>query len=94
MWLTKLVPECIARAFTPRSTLSVSKWSGENVRLAPEASPFSPGLYDSSWTPHCEAIMDSYNDTDFDEEHICKSSQVGLTEAMFNIIRYVVAVVH
>jgi phage terminase large subunit GpA-like protein len=90
-WLTALVPECLARAFAARSALTVTEWARKNVYLDKEASPTSPGYYDPDLTPYAASIADGFLDPEFKEDHTVKSTQVGITEVILNIIRYCAA---
>lgn len=91
MWKTELVPQLLQRAFKPRSGLTVTQYSRRHVFLTAKQSPSNPGYYNPDLTPYLNDIMDSFVRDDFDEEHIIKSSQSGVTEAVLNILRFAIA---
>ncbi|MDR1304272.1 MAG: phage terminase large subunit family protein [Verrucomicrobiales bacterium] len=89
--------------YKARTTDNVWQWAENNVFLDESMSPAFPGFYDSSLTPYArlaqEFATDQYTNAEFtvsgaphfDECVIMKSSQLGLTESVLNIIRYLVA---
>ena len=66
--------------------LTVSEWA-EKYRVLDESSNIS-GKWSNSITPYLVGIMDSINDPHIREIYFCKSSQVGGTEALINILGY------
>lgn len=67
--------------------LTPSAWAAENVLLDRRMTA-DPGMYSVSKTPYAEAVMDFVLTRDFDELWIQKSSRVGMTEAVLNILRW------
>lgn len=68
--------------------LTVSEWA-EKYRVLDESSNIS-GKWSNSITPYLVGIMDSINDPHIREIYFCKSSQVGGTEALINILGYLI----
>lgn len=66
--------------------LTVSKWA-EKYRVLSEASNIS-GKWSNAITPYLVGIMDAFNDPHIREIYFCKSTQVGGTEALINILCY------
>lgn len=82
---------CIIAAYRPRPTLNVWRWAEKWINLDPLASPAFPGQYDSSINPYTRFIQEFATDPYHNEFIVMKSSQSGFTEAILNIIRYLVA---
>lgn len=76
------------RLFEPPPDLLVSQWADEFRRLSPESSA-EPGEFRMAKTPFMREIVDAYNDPDVEEVIIQKSSQVGYTENLNNILGYI-----
>lgn len=77
-------------AAIPDSTLTVSQWA-EKYRIVPlerVANPSLAGNWRNETTPYLVGIMDAINDPEVNEIVFLKSSQVGGTEAISNIIGY------
>jgi len=92
MWRTLLLPEALEKEFSDSDFVRVSEWVRKNVYLTEKQSPGQAGFYNPDLTPYAIGLMDSFHDGDYDEEHIIKSAQVGITEGVpLNIIRYSVA---
>ncbi|PXV87350.1 phage terminase large subunit GpA [Lachnotalea glycerini] len=68
--------------------LTVSQWA-EKYRVLDEASAL-PGKWSNDVTPYLKEIMDSFNDPYIDEINFCKPTQVGGTEALINMVGYIV----
>ncbi len=66
--------------------LTVSQWA-EKYRVLSEASNIS-GKWSNAITPYLVGIMDAFNDPHIREIYFCKSTQVGGTEALINILCY------
>lgn len=84
---------CIAKAisgFKPPENLTVSEWADKHRRLSPESSA-ETGLWRTSRTPYLKEIMDSFNDPKVRHIVMVSSSQVGKSEAMNNIIGYIIS---
>jgi phage terminase large subunit GpA-like protein len=83
--------ECIKDAYRARPSSNVWQWAEKNVYLDAKSSPSFPGYYDSSLTPYARFIQEFATDNNYREFIMMKSSQLGLTEGVLNIIRYLVA---
>ena len=68
--------------------ISVSQWA-EKYRILDESSNFS-GKWTHDVTPYLVGIMDAFNDPYIQEINFCKSTQVGGTEVMLNIIGWII----
>lgn len=68
--------------------LTVSQWA-EKYRILDESSNFS-GRWSNDITPYLVGIMDAFNDPYIQEINFCKSTQVGGTETMVNIIGWII----
>lgn len=68
--------------------ISVSQWA-EKYRILDESSNFS-GKWSHDVTPYLVGIMDAFNDPYIQEINFCKSTQVGGTEVMLNIIGWII----
>lgn len=68
--------------------LKVSEWA-EKYRILGENSHFK-GKWSNDITPYLVGIMDAFNDPYIQEINFCKSTQVGGTEAMINMLGYII----
>lgn len=68
--------------------ITVSEWA-EKYRILDESSNFS-GKWTHDVTPYLVGIMDAFNDPYIQEINFCKSTQVGGTEVMLNIIGWII----
>src|SRR5690349_5957137 len=87
------VRAAVARAmalFEPPPQQTVSQWAEESRLLSSESSA-EPGPWRNEKAPYLSDIMDLYNDPLVREVWIMKSAQVGMTEAMNNVIGYIVS---
>lgn len=73
----------------PPEDLTVSKWADKKRRLSPEASA-ETGQWRTSRTPYLEEPMDAFSDPKVKRIVIVSSSQVGKSEAINNMIGYVI----
>jgi hypothetical protein len=87
-----LVVGLVLQLCQPRPTEKIWEWASHAVWLNEKASPGHPGFYDWRLTPHARAIQETHTDPDWDEHVIIKSSQIAITEAVLNIVRW--SVVH
>jgi phage terminase large subunit GpA-like protein len=76
--------------FAPPPTLTVSEWADRERRLSPEASA-EPGTWDTGRTEYLRDVMDAMNDPSIARVVCIKGSQVGWTEALNNILGYLIA---
>lgn len=82
----------IAKALSgmkPPDDLSVSEWADKKRRLSPEASA-ETGQWRTSRTPYLKEPMDAFSDPKIRRIVIVSSSQVGKSEAINNMIGYVI----
>jgi len=75
------------KALMPPPKLTVSEWADRNRKLSPEGSA-EPGQWDTSRAEFQRGIMDAVTDPDIHTIVVKKSSQVGWTEILNNIIGY------
>ena len=68
--------------------LTVSQWA-EKYRILDESSNFS-GKWSNDITPYLVGIMDAFNDPYIQEINFCKPTQVGGTEAMLNMLGWII----
>lgn len=74
---------------TPRS-MTVSEWA-EQCRVLDSRTSAEPGPWSNKRTPYLTGIMDEFNNYDTEEIIFVKPTQVGGTEAMNNMLGYVIA---
>lgn len=87
------VPQYIAdslRQLKPPDDLTVSEWA-ERYRVLDIKSSSMPGQWRNSVTPYLVGIMDAFSDVDIEEIVFVKPTQVGGTEAMQNMLGYIIA---
>ena len=68
--------------------LTVSEWA-EKYRILDESSNLS-GKWSNDITPYLIGIMDAFHDSFIREIYFCKATQVGGTEALINILGYLI----
>ena len=68
--------------------LTVSQWAERNRILS--GSSNLKGKWSNSITPYLVGIMDAFNDPDIRKIFFCKASQIGGTEALINMLCYIV----
>lgn len=73
----------------PPEQLTVSEWA-ERYRILDARSSAMPGAWSNSVTPYLVGIMDEFNNYATEEIIFCKPTQVGGTEALQNMIGYIV----
>ena len=78
-------------ALKPVGKQTVSQWADSN-RILDSRTSALPGRWKTAFTPYLQKIMDSFNDPAVEEIVIVKPTQVGGTEAILNMIGYVVDV--
>lgn len=82
------VPKYLAIAlnnFKPPEQITVSQWA-EKYRIMDEKSCAMPGPWRNMMTPYLVGIMDTFNDYEIEEIVFVKSTQVGGTEALQNML--------
>jgi len=73
----------------PPPLLTVAEWCDQFRVLSSESSA-SPGLWHNSRTPYLVGIMDAFNDPTVETIVVKSSSQIGKSEALLNIIGYII----
>lgn len=85
----RLFQRVIKQALKRPEELTVSQWA-EKYRILDESSNLS-GRWSNDVTPYLVGIMDAFNNPYIREIYFCKSSQIGGTEALINILCYLIA---
>lgn len=73
----------------PPEQLTVSEWA-EQYRILDAKSSAMPGAWSNSVTPYLIGIMDEFNNYETETIIFCKPTQVGGTEALQNMVGYIV----
>ena len=73
----------------PPERISVSEWA-ERYRILDAKSSAMPGSWSNTITPYLVGIMDEFNNYGTEEIIFCKPTQVGGTEALQNMVGYIV----
>ncbi len=79
----------IKEILTKKENVTVSQWAERN-RILDDSSNIS-GHWSNDITPYLVDIMDAMNDPEIREIYFCKASQVGGTEALINMLCYLIA---
>ncbi len=82
-----LFKRVVKRILVPPEQISVSEWA-EKYRVLDETSNIS-GHWSNSITPYLVGIMNTFLDPWVREIYFCKSTQVGGTEALINLLCYI-----
>ena len=88
----KTLNQAIRRPFAslkPPEQLTVSQWADKYRRLSPESSA-EIGPWRTKKTPYLKDVMDAWTDTDINHIVMVAASQVGKSEALNNIIGYII----
>ncbi len=85
----RLFQRTIKRLLLRPEELTVSQWA-EKYRVLDDSSNIS-GKWSNSVTPYLVGIMDAFNDPYVREMYLCKGSQLGGTEALINILCYLIS---
>jgi len=75
--------------FRPPDRITVSEWA-DKYRILDEKSSGAPGPWKTSRVPYLRQIMDAFNDPEIEDIVFCKGSQLGGTEAEYNMLCYAV----
>ena len=84
----RLFERVIRRTLTPKEKMTVSECAEKNRRLSGTSK--IKGRWDNDITPYLVEIMDSMNDPDIRQIFFCKASQIGGTEALLNMLIYII----
>ncbi|PKM72838.1 MAG: terminase [Firmicutes bacterium HGW-Firmicutes-16] len=74
----------------PPEEITVSEWA-EQHRILDGRSSAMPGPWRNNVTPYLTDIMDEFNNYETEEIVFCKPTQVGGTEAMQNMLGWIIA---
>lgn len=85
----ELFARVIGKMLARPEELTVSQWA-EKYRVLDNSSNFS-GRWSNNITPYLIGIMDAINDPFIREIYLCKASQLGGTEALINILMYLIS---
>jgi len=86
--LKTIVPYAAAEWVLPVK-MTVSEWSDQFRRLDVKTSA-EPGQWQTGRTPYLKGIMDAFTDPYVDEITVMAASQVGKTEAMYNMLGFII----
>ena len=84
-----LFQRVLRKTLTVQEEIKVSQWA-EKYRVLDESSNLS-GKWSNSVTPYLVGIMDAFNDPKIREIYLCKGSQLGGTEALINMLAYLIS---
>lgn len=73
----------------PPEQLTVSEWA-EEYRILDSKSSAMPGPWSNDVTPYLKGVMDEFNNFETEKIIFCKPTQCGGTEALQNMIGYIV----
>lgn len=76
------------KTLKPPEAMTVSEWADKNREIPPGTSNL-PGRWKTSRTPYLRGIMDAFTDDLVEEIVFVKSTQVGGTECILNILGYI-----
>lgn len=85
-WLKKEL-----EAWKPPDRMTVSEWADKYIYIPAQTSITSANMkWKTDLTPYLREIMDTYNDPYIEEVVFCKSTQVGGTVMLLNILGYII----
>lgn len=84
----RLFQRTLQTVLKPEPKLTVSQWAEQYREL--DASSNIQGRWSNDATPYLVEIMDCLNDPVIREIYFCKASQIGGTEALINMLSYVI----
>ena len=87
--ILKTVKPYIRDEWSLPDKISVSDWADLNRRLDVKTSA-EPGQWNTSRTPYLRGIMDAFSDPFVEEITVMSASQVGKTEAMYNMLGFLI----
>lgn len=76
-------------ALKPPEDIAVSEWA-EKYRILDSKSSARPGTWSNTVTPYLKGIMDELNNYETEEIIFVKPTQVGGTEAILNMLGYII----
>lgn len=74
----------------PPEELTVSEWA-DRYRILDSKTSAEPGRWNTDRTPYLRGIMDAFTDPDVEEIDFIKSTQVGGTECLNNLLGFIIA---
>lgn len=77
------------QSLLPPEDLTVSRWA-ERYRMLDSKTSALPGPWRNEMTPYLTGIMDALLDYETEEIVLCKSAQLGGTEAILNALGYII----
>lgn len=77
------------QVLAPPEQLTVSEWA-EEYRILDAKSSAMPGPWSNEVTPYLKGVMDEFNNYETEKIVFCKPTQCGGTEALQNMIGYIV----
>ena len=83
------IADCL-QVLMPPESLAVSEWATKYRRLDSMTSAM-PGPWRNDTTPYLVGIMDEFTNPETEEIIFCKPTQVGGTEALLNMLGYVIS---
>lgn len=78
------------QVLSPPEQLTVSEWA-EQYRMLDSKSSAMPGPWSNEVTPYLVGVMDEFNNYETEQIVFVKPTQIGGTEALQNMIGYIVA---
>jgi phage terminase large subunit GpA-like protein len=76
-------------AWEPRPALTVSGWADRHRTIVGRGSA-EPGRWSTDRAPYLRGIMDAFNDPRVRRISVIKSTRLGVTEALINMLGYIV----
>ena len=77
------------QSLMPPEDLTVSEWA-EKYRMLDSKTSALPGPWRNAMTPYLVSVMDALLDYETEEIVLCKSAQLGGTEAILNALGYII----
>ena len=77
------------KIFTPPERITVSEWADRYRSLSKEETS-RPGMLDTSSVPYMKKIMDCFSEETIREIVFLKSTQIGGSEALINMLGYII----
>ena len=77
------------KVFEPPEKLTVSQWA-DKYRMLSKEETSRPGMWDTSSVPYMKFIMDAFSDETLREIVLLKSTQIGGSECMINMVGYTI----
>lgn len=88
-WLAAIWSEPEADAYAPPPDITVSEWADAN-RVLQAGISRNPGPWRTDYTPYLREVMDAYSNPAVRHLVFCAGTQLGKTEALYNILGYII----